>query len=96
MCPRCSITHSSAGERDWHHNYLCVAQEVQHELCVVLSRMHKGARTLTYHDIRKMWTSEHFPFKQFEVNRHLTDRFPTSWSVQRGHHFLLWKKVRDR
>jgi hypothetical protein len=68
-------------------------QEIQHALCLVLSRMHEGARTLTYHDIRKMWSSGSFPFKQFEVNRCLTDRFPTSWSVQRGHHFFLWKKV---
>ncbi len=33
------------------------------------------------------------PFKQMEGNRSFSDRFPTSWSVQRGHHFFLWIKV---
>lgn len=31
--------------------------------------------------------------KQVEVNRSLSDRFPTSWSVHRGHHFFLWSKT---
>lgn len=30
---------------------------------------------------------------QVDVNRPLSDRFPTSWSVNRGHHFFLWNKV---
>jgi hypothetical protein len=56
--------------------------------------MKEGAQTLTYHDIRRIWAlGGGFPFKQLEVNRYLTDRYPTSWSVQRGHHFFLWKKV---
>ncbi len=32
-------------------------------------------------------------FRQLESNRHLSDRYPTSWSVQRGHHFYFWMKV---
>lgn len=55
--------------------------------------MKDGAQTLTYHDIRKIWTLGMFPYKQLDINRHLTDRYPTSWSVQRGHHFFLWRKV---
>ena len=35
-------------------------------------------------------------FKQLELNRHQADRYPTSWSVQRGHHFYLWNKVRRK
>mmetsp|Transcript_1814 Transcript_1814/g.2865 ORF Transcript_1814/g.2865 Transcript_1814/m.2865 type:complete len:670 (-) Transcript_1814:217-2226(-) len=70
-----------------------IPQELQGDLCVLLNQMHDGAKTLTYHDIRKIWTLGQFPYKQLEVNRYLTDRFPTSWSVQRGHHFFLWKKM---
>jgi hypothetical protein len=33
------------------------------------------------------------PFRQIDSNRHASDRYPTSWSVQRGHHFYIWKKV---
>ncbi|CAN0304186.1 unnamed protein product, partial [Discosporangium mesarthrocarpum] len=33
------------------------------------------------------------PRTQVDVNRPLSDRFPTSWSVHRGHHFFLWTKV---
>ncbi|CAM9445716.1 unnamed protein product [Pylaiella littoralis] len=40
-----------------------------------------------------MWTNVPFPFRQVEVNRSLSDRFPTSWSVHRGHHFFLWNKT---
>jgi hypothetical protein len=30
---------------------------------------------------------------QVEVNQPLSDRYATSWSVHRGHHFYLWSKV---
>jgi len=70
-----------------------VPQDLHAHLCKLLSRMKDGAQTLTYHDIRKIWTLGMFPYKQLDINRHLTDRYPTSWSVQRGHHFFLWRKV---
>ncbi len=61
----------------------------------LLGRMHDGARLLSYLDLRRIW--EHAPppmsFRQLDVNRHLSDRYPTSWSVQRGHHFYFWVKV---
>jgi hypothetical protein len=63
------------------------------ELCNFLNEMHPGARTLSYLDLRKVWHFQPFTFKQLDVNRHLSDRYPTSWSVQRGHHFFLWTKV---
>lgn len=63
------------------------------ELCNFLNDMHPGARTLSYLDLRKVWHYDPFTFKQLDANRHLSDRFPTSWSVQRGHHFFLWTKV---
>ena len=68
------------------------------DLCKLIAKMKCGARTLTYHDLRKLWVisfgvkQQHF--KQLEINRSQSDRYPTSWSVQRGHHFFLWKKVR--
>ncbi len=34
-----------------------------------------------------------FPFRQLDVNRPVSDRYATSWSVNRGHHFYLWVKV---
>ena len=73
--------------------------DLQPQLCNLLGTMVEGARTLTYLDLRKIWcdaptgANSMFPFKQVECNKHLSDRFPTSWSVQRGHHFYLWRKV---
>lgn len=63
-------------------------------LLQLLNKMKVGSRLLTYLDIRRLWDgSANFPFRQREVNRNLSDRYPTSWSVQRGHHFYLWSKV---
>lgn len=84
-----------------------IPADLQPQLCDLLSGMAEGARTLTYLDLRKIWgpnlaltsspvatvLSDQFPFKQLECNKHLSDRFPTSWSVQRGHHFFLWVKT---
>lgn len=82
------------------HRYveiLCLASDFTKELygdvCNLLNGMKEGSRALTYHDMRKIWESGPHPFKQMDVNRLLTDRFPTSWSVQRGHHFFLWTRV---
>jgi hypothetical protein len=70
-------------------------QEIHQETCELLNQMHDEAMVLTYHDMNKIWISSSAlcPLQQLEINRNLTDRFPTSWSVQRGHHFYLWKKV---
>ena len=50
---------------------------------------------LTYLDLRRVWRlpGQPFPFRQLEANRSFADRYPTSWSVQRGHHLFLWVKV---
>lgn len=60
----------------------------------LLASVKDGARVLSYLDLRRVW-GDHgpLPYKQLEVNRNLADRYPTSWSVQRGHHFYLWSKV---
>lgn len=70
-----------------------VPLHLQPKLCQLLSRMRDGSRVLSYLDFRRFWSVETCPFTQMENNRHLSDRFPTSWSVQRGHHFYLWTKV---
>eukprot|EP00903_Cladosiphon_okamuranus_P012104 g11358.t1 len=70
-----------------------VSSDVHPQLSRFLSGMRKGAQALTYLDLRKMWSNLPFPFRQVEVNRSLSDRFPTSWSVHRGHHFFLWSKI---
>ena len=64
-------------------------------LCDLLSRLHPNARTLTYLDLRKIWCGNAFSLKQLEANCPVSDRYPTSWSVQRGHHFYLWIKLKD-
>ena len=74
-----------------------IPPEYHPEICKLLSNLRKGARTLTYLDLRLIWPADEgdcqFAMKQVDVNRLITDRFPTSWSVQRGHHFYLWSVV---
>ncbi|CAM9966000.1 unnamed protein product, partial [Ectocarpus sp. 8 AP-2014] len=70
-----------------------VSSDVHPQLSRFLTGMRKGSHALTYLDLRKMWSSLPFPYRQVEVNRSLSDRFPTSWSVHRGHHFFLWHKI---
>ena len=63
-------------------------------LCnMLLQEMRDGAKILSYHDLFKIWPLPSCPFKQLDVNCTLADRFPTSWSVQRGHHFYLFKRA---
>jgi len=67
--------------------------EIHRTTCELLCRMHENAMILTYHDMKKIWISDKpCCLQQLDVNKCLTDRFPTSWSVQRGHHFFLWQK----
>jgi len=72
-----------------------ITQDLYPDLCCLLSSMRSNARTLTYLDLRKIWCIDTFPFKQVDSNIPLSDRYPTSWSVQRGHHFYLWSKLKD-
>ena len=65
-------------------------------LCLLLNQMRLGARTLSYLDLRKIWSFTPLTFTQLEANKRLSDRFPTSWSVQRGHHFYLWNKTVEK
>eukprot|EP01038_Epipyxis_sp_PR26KG_P011039 gene11039-14823_t len=66
--------------------------ELHSDLNKLLNRMRDNSRILTYLDLRRIGLGQ-LPFKQLESNRHLSDRYPTSWSVQRGHHFYLWIKL---
>ncbi len=61
----------------------------------MISSLKEGTRILSYLDLRRLNEFSPIPLKQLEINRHLSDRYPTSWSVQRGHHFFLWQKVRN-
>ena len=67
-----------------------VPLESHAQVCSLLRNLKVGARILTYLDLRKIWPDEDFFFRQVSINRSVADRFPTSWSVQRGHHFYLW------
>jgi hypothetical protein len=69
--------------------------EIHADLRILLSRMKYGSRTLTYLDLRKLFggNQKNSPFRQLEINKAPTDRYSTSWSMQRGHRFYLWTKV---
>ena len=74
-----------------------IPNELHRDLYLLLSSMKLDSRTLTYLDLRKTWSGDiYFPFRQLDINRNLSDRFPTSWSVQRGHHFYVWNKVNEK
>jgi SAM-dependent methyltransferase len=71
-----------------------IPNDLHVELCELLSNMHQGAKMLSYLDLRKIWCGDrNLCFKQVDNNKPLSDRYPTSWSVQRGHHFYLWNVV---
>jgi hypothetical protein len=61
----------------------------------LISSLKEGSRVLTYLDLRRLNEITPLAIKQLDINRNLSDRYPTSWSVQRGHHFFLWQKVRN-
>ena len=61
-------------------------------LASLLYRMKAGSRMLSYIDLSKVWDPHGMPFTQLEANKSLSDRYPTSWSVHRGHHFFIWCK----
>jgi hypothetical protein len=70
-----------------------IPSEQYDRLQLLLEDMKEGAKILTYADLRKIWETSRHSFKQLEINRHHADRYSTSWSVHRGHHFYLWGKV---
>lgn len=70
-----------------------LASTIYADLCALLRRLKKGARAFTYLDLRKIWSSGVFPYRQLDINRPISDRYATSWSVNRGHHFFLWVKL---
>jgi hypothetical protein len=69
------------------------------KLCKHLNGMKKGARLLTYENLNQCYGNETvpipMPFKQLAINVSEEDRFPTTWSTVRGHHFYLWEKLTD-
>lgn len=73
-----------------------VPADLYPNLQTLLLQMKDHARILTYFDMRRIFETGPLPFKQMDINKHLSDRYPTSWSVQRGHHFYLWNKVKKK
>lgn len=71
-------------------------EETTIRLCKHLSKMKSGARLLTYENLHECYNSSKvgitMPFKQLEINRSNEDKFPTTWSTVKGHHFYLWRK----
>ncbi|CAM9861953.1 unnamed protein product [Chrysoparadoxa australica] len=70
-----------------------IGSERYWDFAMFLHGMKAGAHALTYLDLRRFWEAPPMPFQQMAINASLGDRFPTSWSVNRGHHFFLWSKV---
>jgi hypothetical protein len=70
-----------------------IPNHLQDNLCYLLSQVRDGTHILTYLDLRKISSGYNtLHYRQIESNKSLSYRFPTSWSVQRGHHFFLWVK----
>ena len=70
-----------------------IPTELLPDLYNLLCKMHVGARVLSYLDFKKVWSKNILSFKQLDINRYVSDRYPTSWSVQRGHHLYIWTKI---
>jgi len=74
-------------------------EETTLRLCKHLNGMKRGARLLTYENLHKCYgtkaVSIPMPFHQLSINVSEEDRFPTTWSTVRGHHFYLWRKLTD-
>lgn len=64
-------------------------------MSAMLCQVRRGARLLTYLNLAKVWLGPIFPVEQLPVNRSPEDRFLTSWSAKRGHHFFVWLKITD-
>lgn len=58
----------------------------------VLGDMRRGARFVTYQDLRSCWRRSEPPFQQLDANLDETDTFLTSWSSTRGHHLYCYEK----
>jgi hypothetical protein len=54
--------------------------------------MKPGARLLTYENLHNVYQGQTMPFDQIPINIAGNDRFYTTWSPKRGHHFYLWKR----
>jgi hypothetical protein len=65
------------------------------KLCQHLNGMKRGARLLTYENLTQLYQGSKIqsPFRQLDINLPEEDRFPTTWSTVRGHHFFLWEKT---
>jgi hypothetical protein len=73
--------------------------DVMLRLACLLYTLKPGSRLLSYLDLYKVWevgsggaSARSAPFVQLDANKSLADRYPTSWSVHRGHHFFIWCK----
>jgi len=55
--------------------------------------MKKGARLLTYENLHNVYANKgKSPFDQIPINEAANDRFYTTWSPRRGHHFYCWTR----
>lgn len=74
-----------------------IPPELNGKLSGFLSDVKPGARLLSYMDLRSLWVSssvsERSPFRQMAINATNADRYETSWSVHRGHHFFLFQRM---
>jgi len=88
---RCDLLHCTDAEQADIAILQTDFQEHTHDaLGRLLQRLSRGARVLTYMNLRRIWdcSLQPFPFTQFA----LQSRLPTSWSSKTGHLFFLWRK----
>ena len=75
-----------------------VPKESIPSLCGLLASLKPQCTVLSYMDLRRHWADEAgaCPLRQKDYNVSNADRFETSWSVKRGHHFFIWERLTDR
>jgi hypothetical protein len=67
-------------------------KEVWDRLTGFIANMKSGSRLLTYENLFPIYEGKDMPFEQIPINAAPNDRFYTTWSPKRGHHFYLWRR----
>lgn len=71
-------------------------RDIWRRICGFLSGAKQGCRVLTYENLNDLYSGNSSisgpPFNQQDINKVSDDRFYTTWSTRRGHHFYTWCK----
>jgi len=70
-------------------------KEIWPSICRYIAGMKPGSRVLTYENLHEAYGAigdMGMPFEQQAINTRENDRFYTTWSPKRGHHFYTWTR----